>query len=1201
MGDSILPSAEEFDAALEVDHTEPFTSPIFSIDEEDDEYEGKPEDMSTYAWDNLNDTTKAQYRDPNSALNRASRNPFAQTSVQKTTDLERTILPSSDEYTTSVEDSVLPSVDVSKDSVPISLETANQTDAVFSNEETLDEETEDKEIPVKDFKLIDKRLSELRKDHLKEVLEFEKYIEEEVEAGPRKVLGTEIRTPDIREVDQAYERADKAYDNVQKFLTGPNAIRSGLTDALLSTNLSILSINRLITTAEFGPFSGLAIAALDMPENWKSLKENIANGAFKRAALDVVILGATIFEGTGVTYAVAKPIKMITTSGKQAISKRNFQRMVNENAKLENASNAARKTVSANSDLKNKMLGEIEDAAGVKLTKEVDGVRMLDEVAARKQGVLIADELMQIQNERASRFIAGEAMDQFGEAQVFTGLTDNVEDLVSPLLKPKSLNAIVATAADLRKARPDLWDDKKTVIDNLYELAVNKELRASGELNDLLIEYGLSLDDFTLAVVGSGSEAGKLLQKLSMIRKEAPMNAIANARQSMEADIAGFWKRIENVRRGGMVSMVKTAMRNVQSTIIRSPTEGLVNVMESVLRAGAGGNYKEAMKTALPFGGKETWKDSFAHITYMFKKAEARSTVDYILDRPELIGEFKGMFNTVNEIMTKTNGSGKVLPILEKTVHHLNVVNRWQDHLTRRAIFLSKLKQLTKEQYGINLDEVLDRGDIGDLLKNKTTLVPKGKPKFEQLIEQSTRRALEITYAAAPNTAPLREMANFMTKYGLTTVAPFPRFMFSSMEYMAESAAGGVNVIIRRAIGKNKGKLTDQDRQNISRNVVGWAAILAAMKMRGHDVTTGKSSEPTSADWKELDMGKGKVLDTTPLFPLRQYLFIGELLARVNKGTLGDWKNLEKDAAETFLGSNMRTGTGNVVIDAISDLLDKESDLVGKEKTFKTIGAMLGNFVATFGIPFSQIPEVQRALGYRTSEPKDVANDPELGQGAFMSFKDNFIRPFRQRGLTTIFSPAEEAELETRQQLYKETVEKTRGETLANLILGMRLENKDEEWGDYLTRKGLLDYQIGSKSKVPSIKRKETEVFREFLPIVVEIYMEEEEELRKGYKEKTEAKKDEAGTEDKYINDKLIKRIENDLSAMKTLVKDEALEGVDSLQQAHIAWRRVSKGDRKRARQDYIEMIGKEPEYGDEESVRVLIEIASAGKISYMK
>ena len=67
----------------------------------------------------------------------------------------------------------------------------------------------------------------------------------------------------MREVDQAYDRADKAYNNVKEFLNGPNAIRSGLTDALLSTNLSIQSINRLITTAEFAPVTGLAIAVED--------------------------------------------------------------------------------------------------------------------------------------------------------------------------------------------------------------------------------------------------------------------------------------------------------------------------------------------------------------------------------------------------------------------------------------------------------------------------------------------------------------------------------------------------------------------------------------------------------------------------------------------------------------------------------------------------------------------------------------------------------------------------------------------------------------------------------------------------------------------------------------------------------------------------------------------------------------------------
>ena len=1167
--DFVEPSDAEFDAALEVDHTQPFVAPIFSIEEEEEE----EVDLDV---------------------------PVPSTSF---------VEPSDEEFG---EDTTTEIID--------------QTDALLSVDVTDDDE----KISDEDFKIIDTRIEQLRKEQFSEIEEFENQIKEEIKAGPktlknlgdsdeavsnilnRKNLPMQLyRTPDLREVDQAYDRADKAYNNVKKFLNGPNAIRSGLTDALLNTNLSIQSINRLVTAAEFAPVSGLAIAVEDMPEGWKSLKESISKKDFATAALDAGILALTLAEGIGSTFVAGKSIKVITNAGKKARNKRLEARRITEANKLSAASKAAKETVAANRDLKDQILSEIDAAAGTKLTKEVDGVKMLDLKAARIHGTTVAKDIMGLQYERALKYVGEETFtgdvkkifktpaeqtdEVFGEAQIFTGLTDDVEDLVSPLLIPAKLDSIVAVAADLRKAKPELWDDQKTVIDNLYELAANKELRESGEITNLTVDYGISFDDFILAVVGSGSEAGKILQKLSMIRKADPMSVRANAKAKVEADIAGFWKRIENVRRGSMVSMIKTGSRNLMSTMIRSPTEGLVNVFETVLRAGSTGGFTGSMKATVD---PSTWTDSFRHIQYMFRGAETKDTVDYILKRPELMGEWTGMFDTINEIRRKTNGTGKVLPILEKGVDTLNFYNRWQDHMTRRAIFLSKLRQLTKEQYGIDLDKTLDEGGIIELLGNKTTLVPKGKPRFEQLIEQSTRRAMEITYAAPPSTAPFREMASFMTKYGLTTVAPFPRFMFSSMEYMAESSAGIANVVLRRALKKTKGPLTDQDRQNISRNLVGAAAVTAAMKMRGYDWITGESSEPTSADWKDLDMGEGKKMDTTPLFPLRQYLFIGELFARAAKGTLDDWENLAKDAAETFLGSNMRTGTGNVMIDGITGLLNQESDLVGKEKAFKTLGGMLGNYAATFGIPAGQIPEIQRALGYRTSEPKDVATDPMLGEGTFF---DNFIRPARQRGLTTIFSPAEEAKLDKRQMLYKETVEKTGFETLANLLLGMRLENKDEEWGEYLTRKGLLDYKIGSRSQIPSIKRKETEVFREYLPMVVELYMDEEEELRKEYKKKTAEEKKLTPKEDSYINDKLLGRLKTDLSAMKTLVKDEALEDVDTLLQAQVEWRRVSKGDRKRARQDYIETFGEEPKYSDEETMRLLIEIAKEGKISYVK
>ena len=45
------------------------------------------------------------------------------------------------------------------------------------------------------------------------------------------------------------------------------------------------------------------------------------------------------------------------------------------------------------------------------------------------------------------------------------------------------------------------------------------------------------------------------------------------------------WRRVENMRRGGMVSMIKTAARNFQSATIRAPMEALENVMDSTLLA----------------------------------------------------------------------------------------------------------------------------------------------------------------------------------------------------------------------------------------------------------------------------------------------------------------------------------------------------------------------------------------------------------------------------------------------------------------------------------------------------------------------------------------------------------------------------------------------------------------------------------------
>ena len=38
----VLPTDAEFDAALEVDHTQPFIAPIFSIEEDEEDFDSQP-------------------------------------------------------------------------------------------------------------------------------------------------------------------------------------------------------------------------------------------------------------------------------------------------------------------------------------------------------------------------------------------------------------------------------------------------------------------------------------------------------------------------------------------------------------------------------------------------------------------------------------------------------------------------------------------------------------------------------------------------------------------------------------------------------------------------------------------------------------------------------------------------------------------------------------------------------------------------------------------------------------------------------------------------------------------------------------------------------------------------------------------------------------------------------------------------------
>lgn len=803
---------------------------------------------------------------------------------------------------------------------------------------------------------------------------------------------------------------------------------------------------------------------------------------------------------------------------------------------------------------------------------------------------------------------------------------DETERLTSPMLNPDKMDRIVAIASDFRKNNPDLWDDNKTVIDNLFDVTTSKDLTGEGseELIELLNKYDFSFEDYILTVVSSGSDAGKILERLKRIRRAKPSNARQaaddKARDAMDSSIRNFAMRIENVRRGGMVSQVATAARNLSSAVIRQPTEALGNVMDTAIWTMQN---KGVLKGVAQLASPENWKGSFRHMQLMYSNPlQAKEYVDFILRRPELTDQFNLMFSNINEIQkltgrgTYTSKTGKVLDkavgFLEDGVALLNTPNRLQEFLVRRTQFLGELERLSKREYGIDLITELNKGNLSGLLNNQSKLVPKGARNFEELIADSVTKALDVTYAKVPDTRAGKAFASFVTRNGLTTVLPFPRFMMNSLELLGQHVGGAAIPILKNAI-KPGTKLTAKDRQRISRTVIGWSAIGAAYQYR--------TSEDAPQDYKMMNADDGTVIDTTPQFPMRQILLLGEMAKQISKGDFSEWMQRDgtwKEIGQTFLGTNVRTGTGAGLVDTVTDLVSgfagDRTDLVGNERAAKAVGRILGNFLSTIFIPFAQVIELQRAIGEgnalrsrtglefsgRGDVYKDVAKDPNLDFWDTLS--SNIMRPLKSRGL--FISPEEEAALPDRQSLGQPKDRQRRVGSNWKVSFGISMKERDSKEMEYLSEMGINQWGEGSKSGVPSIKRFENSMLRGVLDRIYDVAKATEFAFRAKYKTANEKVK-QGYTEDQYVRTKVVPHIKNEFRKHKERITKMSRSGASLGKRTRkemlnlkgqVGFRSLSAEKRRDAILTYVERKNQSPNFLDTHTL-MLLTIYGGGKL----
>ena len=175
--------------------------------------------------------------------------------------------------------------------------------------------------------------------------------------------------------------------------------------------------------------------------------------------------------------------------------------------------------------------------------------------------------------------------------------------------------------------------------------------------------------------------------------------------------------------------------------------------------------------------------------------------------------------------------------------------------------------------------------------------------------------------------------------------------------------------------------------------------------------------------------------------------------------------------------------------------------------------------------------------------------------------------------------------------------DKERTGLFGSLGLGITKFTKNEEYGEYLTEKGFTEFKVGSRSRVPSIRRAENKMLKDFLPLLVENATEIEKDLRKEYKslDKGDTSKNKY-TEDQYVNNYLVPVLKTDISKAKSTVSVEMSEDTEIKTVLMEKLRRLTPSQRRFAMSEFFKEEGHIASLTDEDDIGALVAIGKSLK-----
>ena len=538
-------------------------------------------------------------------------------------------------------------------------------------------------------------------------------------------------------------------------------------------------------------------------------------------------------------------------------------------------------------------------------------------------------------------------------------------DVFEPKVSTDLTSGVNKAAAEMLDAGGITRNDNIKISDQIFELLQTDRITGD-QFRDILKKNNLTSIDFAQVYRAEVRDAARLLAQLSVASKK--YNKLLNKFDGVEGEIletlidtpvdefgTGLAKKLrelDNIRRGLLVSQFATTARNVTAQVGRVGMDTLTKALDNTLQQG--------FSTFIdPLTGKKgrdvDWSGTFDLLMSLTKnKAASKELTDLVLS-PYAKQKDRLFLNYASDVANKVGDTG-IIAKAQKGVNLVNTFNKMQDYYFRRGMFAARLREnLVKK--GMDVDDIV--------ASNRIDLIDK-----EDIVD-AVDAALEFTYSKSPPAESVAGAAiNLVNKlpFVMTSIIPFPRFMYNAMKFQFEHSPFGAMRFVSPKQLKLLAKGDAKSTKDMSKAIVGSAALLAAFEFR--------NSEYAGEKWYQAKGPDGTDIDLRPYFPLTPYLLVADTFKRAIEGTV---MPDGRDIIQGLSGAQFRAGTGVAVVDEAMKMFDGVDDPDRAKRLITRFASdVLGGYLTPIRGYVKDV--IQQEQVYRTPEvtgdiPTDIISE----------------------------------------------------------------------------------------------------------------------------------------------------------------------------------------------------------------------------------